>query len=42
MESSLNSFEVFQPDGDISLSQLKIEENNEQTDKKEFKSDGHA
>lgn len=27
MENNLNGFKVFQPDGDISLSQIKIEEN---------------
>ena len=30
MENNLNGFKVFQPDGDISLSQIKIEENDEQ------------
>ena len=29
MENNLNGFKVFQPDGDISLSQLKIDEDGE-------------
>lgn len=29
MENNLNGFKVFQPDGDISLSQIKIDEDDE-------------